>query len=138
MPFDSGQLNREHPFLFAQLQSSNDGTIVIGSGGRGSCELCHLNSPRGLAINQGYSTLAAARPHRIFTRRDMAHFTAGSACHSEPVLRGGYFSQTLRDGWPSPRHLLPFGVVTAVEQRLTFVAPAQMKPGLESKARFVL
>src|ERR1700724_1292572 len=72
MPFDSGQLNREHPFLFAQLQSSNDGTIVIGSGGRGSCELCHLNSPRGLAINQGYSTLAAARPHRIFTRRDMA------------------------------------------------------------------
>jgi hypothetical protein len=55
-PVDSGQLNREHPFLFAQLQSSNDGTILIGSGGRGSCELCHLNSPRGLAINQGYST----------------------------------------------------------------------------------
>src|ERR1700730_2774358 len=71
MPFDSGQLNREHPFLFAQLQSSNDGTIVIGSGGRGSCELCHLNSPRGLAINQGYSTLAAARPHRIFTFADI-------------------------------------------------------------------
>jgi hypothetical protein len=67
-PVDSGQLNREHPFLFAQLQSSNDGTIVIGSGGRRSCELCHLNSPRGLAINQGYSTLAAARPHRIFTQ----------------------------------------------------------------------
>src|SRR4029077_21046509 len=71
MPFDSGQLNREHPFLFAQLQSSNDGTIVIGSGGRKSCELCHLNSPRGLAINQGYSTLAAARPHRIFTFADI-------------------------------------------------------------------
>src|SRR5437588_12066613 len=53
---EEGQMNREHPFLFAQLQSSNDGTIVIGSGGRGSCELCHLNSPRGLAINQGYST----------------------------------------------------------------------------------
>src|SRR5712671_5613741 len=33
-PVDSGQLNREHPFLFAQLQSSNDGTILIGSGGR--------------------------------------------------------------------------------------------------------
>src|ERR1700736_2245185 len=70
MPFDTGQLNREHPCLFAQLQSSNDGTIVIGSGGRKSCELCHLNSPRGLAINQGYSTLAAARPHRIFTPPD--------------------------------------------------------------------
>jgi len=55
-PVDSGQLNCEHPFLFAQLHSSNDGTILIGSGGRGSCELCHLNSPRGLAINQGYST----------------------------------------------------------------------------------
>src|SRR3984893_12092791 len=76
MPFDSGQLNREHPFLFAQLQSSNDGTIVIGSGGRGSCELCHLNSPRGLAINQGYSTLAAARPHRIFTIADFAGWIA--------------------------------------------------------------
>jgi hypothetical protein len=54
------ELNREHPFLFAQLQTSNDGTIIIGSGGRGSCELCHLNSPQGLAINQGYSTLAGA------------------------------------------------------------------------------
>jgi hypothetical protein len=42
------------------------------------------------------------------------------------------FIQTLRDGWPSPRHLLPFGGVTAVEQRLTFVAPAQMKPGLDA------
>ncbi len=51
------------------------------------------------------------------------------------VLRGNYLSQTLRDGWPSPRQ--PFGVVTAVEQRLTFVAPAQMKPGLKSKAPIV-
>jgi hypothetical protein len=65
------ELNREHPFLFAQLQTSNDGTIIIGSGGRGSCELCHLNSPQGLAINQGYSTLAAAGRHRIFTEADV-------------------------------------------------------------------
>jgi hypothetical protein len=49
----------------------------------------------------------------------------------------GYFTQSLRDGWPRPRHLLPFSAVTAVEQ-LTFVAPAQMKPGLESKARIML
>ena len=65
-------------------------------------------------------------------------FTAGSAFIGEAVLRSGYFIQTLRDRWPSLRHLLLFGVVMAVEQRHTFVASAQMKPGLESKVRIVL
>ena len=41
------------------------------------------------------------------------------------------------DGRLSPHRLLPLGVVTAVELCLIFVAPAQMRPGLESKARFV-
>src|ERR1700737_949121 len=92
MPFGSGQLNREHPFLFAQLQSSNDGTIVIGSGGRGSCELCHLNSPRGLAINQGYSTLAAARPHRIFTEADIPEKRNLSQLIQQALCRRSLFS----------------------------------------------
>jgi hypothetical protein len=56
----------------------------------------------------------------------------------EPALRSRYLIQTLRDCFNRPRHLLPFGVVTAVEQRLTFVALAQMKPSVESKARVVL
>ena len=43
------------------------------------------------------------------------------------------FIHTPRDGWPGPRHLLPFGAMTAIEQRITFVAPAQTKAGLVSK-----
>src|ERR1700719_788939 len=64
---DTGQLNREHPFLIAHLQSADDCAIVIQSGGRGRrpSRLCHLRFSSGVQSTKDTRSRAATRPHRI-------------------------------------------------------------------------
>jgi hypothetical protein len=128
-------LNPSPPEKFLPLcRISNDGTIVIGSGGRKSCELCHLNSPRGLAINQGYSTLAATRPHRIFTIPDLrAAADRGPIRPTGARSRGSASAMGARGSRSSAGTLWPFRSA-AIRARPSRASPPRHRPGYRSAA----